>query len=622
MKKTQQILAILALGTLILSGCDQTVTVTTKPTDTKTPVQEEKPVDTKVETKKDEAVDFSTLKKIDISKVLASTKDAMLDLELENKQIYDKTAKKDAETMETLWEENEARLLDAYEAGTIKKAPYEGWKLVILASNCDGPCEAPNLYRVAWDEKSGKVAMLKKYSSEYAYPTGLNALLNSADDKFEIPAYKLPQSLLLADGETALTLVGRDTAGFLKGSLPSEGNPDLKWFEEELGEKAFSDSKLGDLYFTKKYAEKPDDGSTEMITAVVNSGMIVATLPDGTLSTYKYEPKFMENGSLVFSANDADKNVYLYDYGLMDRGCGVFAVGYYVTDLDANRELKLLGKTGGIEIYEPKNPILLPEVNVATWRKDPVSYAVSSAYTGYREMFEYMDDLKGKTPPTFEEFVAKRPVLYWKDPFGRYSAIIRNENKIPAECGKPVIYLYPEKTTKVNVQVGIDEFTKTEPAYGEKGWDVIAKPTGELLNLADGKNYPYLFWEGISDKELPVSRGFVIARADADKFLKESLAKLGLNEQESKDFRDFWVAKMQANTEPYIFVSFLGTSEFNKVAPLEISPAPETLIRVFMFYRPLAQKIGVEPQYLSAKERKGFTVVEWGGTSSAPWQIQ
>ena len=621
MKKTQQVLAILALGTMILSGCGQTVTVTTQPTETKVPVQEKNQVEAKLEIKKDDVVDFAPLKKLSLSKVLAAAKKDIQSAEVKAKQIYDKTSIDDQETRDVLWEENEERLMDAYEAGTIKKAPYEGWKLVILATACDGPCNSGNIYRVAWDEKSGKSVLLTKYSNEYFYPLGLEVLKNGQDDKFEIPSLKTPQSVLLPDGETALTLAGRDDAGFVEGSMPAEANVDIKWFEQSLGEKAFTDEKLGNFYFTPKYSDKSTEGGGQLVTAVVNSGMLMLALPDGTLSSYKYEPKFLENGSLTFSPTDAEKNVYLYDYNLMDRGCGVFSVGYYVTDLDTS-ELKLLGKTGGIEIYEPAKPFLLPELNDATWRKDPVAYAISSAYMGYKEMFEYMDDLKGQTPPTFEQFVATRPVLYWKDPFGRYSAIIKTKNKVPAECGKPVIYLYPEKTAQVNVQVGIDEFTKTEPTYGEKGWDVIAKPTGELLNLADGKNYPYLFWEGISKKELPVSRGFVIARADADKFLTEKLSEMGLNEQESKDFREFWVAKMQANTEPYIFVSFLGTGEFNKIAPLNITPAPETLIRVFMFYSPLSQKVAVEPQYLSAKERRGFTVVEWGGTSSAPWQIQ
>jgi hypothetical protein len=43
---------------------------------------------------------------------------------------------------------------------------------------------------------------------------------------------------------------------------------------------------------------------------------------------------------------------------------------------------------------------------------------------------------------------------------------------------------------------------------------------------------------------------------------------------------------------------------------------PETVIRVMMLTQPLDEKIDVPLQDLSPlnKERKGFTIVEWGGS--------
>ena len=48
--------------------------------------------------------------------------------------------------------------------------------------------------------------------------------------------------------------------------------------------------------------------------------------------------------------------------------------------------------------------------------------------------------------------------------------------------------------------------------------------------------------------------------------------------------------------------------------PLEISPKPDTIIRVLMEYKPLKKYIQIEEQKLCSSERNGFTVVEWGGT--------
>jgi hypothetical protein len=38
------------------------------------------------------------------------------------------------------------------------------------------------------------------------------------------------------------------------------------------------------------------------------------------------------------------------------------------------------------------------------------------------------------------------------------------------------------------------------------------------------------------------------------------------------------------------------------------------MLRVFMDWKPLTEEVEIEPQNLTALERNGFTVVEWGGT--------
>ena len=50
------------------------------------------------------------------------------------------------------------------------------------------------------------------------------------------------------------------------------------------------------------------------------------------------------------------------------------------------------------------------------------------------------------------------------------------------------------------------------------------------------------------------------------------------------------------------------------MAKLDINPAPDTLIRVFMAWSPSDEYVEMEKQELSAPERKGFCAVEWGGT--------
>lgn len=186
------------------------------------------------------------------------------------------------------------------------------------------------------------------------------------------------------------------------------------------------------------------------------------------------------------------------------------------------------------------------------------------------------------------------------------------DNNDKSKDAKPVIYLYPEEITDVTVSLTYHgELTYTYPAY-ENGWNVTAYPDGTLINHEDGDEYSYLFWEGISDMEYDLSRGFVVKGEDTEAFLKEKLAYLGLKANEYNEFIVYWLPQMIDN--PYNLISFQGENYTNN-AKLEINPEPDSILRVFMAYRPLEKPIEIEEQILEPFERVGFTVIEWGGTA-------
>ena len=178
---------------------------------------------------------------------------------------------------------------------------------------------------------------------------------------------------------------------------------------------------------------------------------------------------------------------------------------------------------------------------------------------------------------------------------------------------KPVIYLYPEQPMEVSVTLGLNgaRFTQTIPEYGD-GWRVLARPDGTLTNLADGKEYPWLFWEALPDAPWPRPKeGFVVAREDLAAFLDEKLAYLGLNAAEAGEFMEFWLPILARNE--YSFLHFAG-QDYTDRFPLSISPAPDSMLRVFMVAGAAQQGERVAPQKLVPFERRGFAVVEWGGT--------
>ena len=176
---------------------------------------------------------------------------------------------------------------------------------------------------------------------------------------------------------------------------------------------------------------------------------------------------------------------------------------------------------------------------------------------------------------------------------------------------KPVIYLYPTAQMPISVKLDVDgRLTTTYPAYRD-GWEVIARPDGTLTDPVTGREYYCLYWEGVTDTEYDLSRGFVIPGEDTAAFLEEALAKLGLTEREANEFIIYWLPRMEGNA--YNLISF-QTEAYTENAKLTVTPTPDSMLRVFMAWKPLETPIEIEPQELPAFERLGFTVVEWGGT--------
>lgn len=179
----------------------------------------------------------------------------------------------------------------------------------------------------------------------------------------------------------------------------------------------------------------------------------------------------------------------------------------------------------------------------------------------------------------------------------------------PNMCYKPVIYLYPEEETEVNVQLTLDgALTHTYPQY-QDGWTVTASPDGTLTDQ-NGASYPYLFWEAKLNTDYDLSKGFCVRGADTADFLNEKLAVLGLSEKEIADFTTFWVPYMQRN--PYYVISF-QTDAYTDAAALAITPQPDSVIRVFMTWYGSDQAVELPAQELTTPDRTGFTAVEWGG---------
>jgi hypothetical protein len=259
---------------------------------------------------------------------------------------------------------------------------------------------------------------------------------------------------------------------------------------------------------------------------------------------------------------------------------------------------------------DPKGIIVVGKMNSgqsAYQIKDKESQVLKILYDNYKVGRDYEG---APEYLSYDDFVsAKNNHFIFKDGLGDWQIYINSDYAPLAECGKPIIYLYPTKPTQVSVEVGA-KMTKTEPEYNS-GWNVMAYPSGQINN--NGTSYPYLFWEGQGNGIYPEMSdyGIVVKSTDAISTIKAQLKEMGLTNKEINDFVEFWGDKLP--TKPYVRLTWFGTNEMDILAPLKVEPKPDTRIRVFMEFEGLDNYKNLKPQKFNAPKRNGFTLVEWGG---------
>lgn len=178
---------------------------------------------------------------------------------------------------------------------------------------------------------------------------------------------------------------------------------------------------------------------------------------------------------------------------------------------------------------------------------------------------------------------------------------------------KPVIYLYPEEETEVELKLNIaGDPIFFYPAY-ENGWKFTASESGELT-FGDNA-YNYLFWEAAQSRtfsEEELKTGFNVKKGDVVSFLEQKLTLAGLNSKEQADFITYWGPRLSANE--LNFVRFEFNEACNRYAEIDISPEPAHVYRLYMTWMKIESELDVVPQKIETFNRDGFTVLEWGGS--------
>ena len=181
-------------------------------------------------------------------------------------------------------------------------------------------------------------------------------------------------------------------------------------------------------------------------------------------------------------------------------------------------------------------------------------------------------------------------------------------------CYKPNIYVYGEPGTEFKFSfVEPVLLTKTLPEYVDC-WEVeIAED--RTLTVDGQAGYPFLFYEsrtipGIFQTE----EGFLVKTEDRAAQFAEILEAYGLNEQEIRDFVEFWDEMLDADAD---YLMYPQTTELvDNAMPIEISGAKvDHYFRLWFCFREADEEWNenlTQPKPVPASH-DGTAIVEWGG---------
>ena len=273
----------------------------------------------------------------------------------------------------------------------------------------------------------------------------------------------------------------------------------------------------------------------------------------------------------------------------------------------ANTDTALSTVTGERDSYKAKYESAVAELTTIKNAAELAKYGVTDS-----EDAEYYAFKIGK-------MVSKS----WNDVWKNISSMFKTDTKKKTGPGdartlpvlqtaiKPNIYLYPTEEADVEVRFKNPELLTTVIPEYKDSWQATAQPDGSLT--VDGEEYGFLFYESdTSVQYMQRNEGWIIKPETRERQLSEIAAQYAFNKQETEDFVTFWCARLE-NDISYIMYP-QHTETIDALMPVDISPAPNSIFRVWFLFDPITGDIVSPPEPRpNPIERAGFTVTEWGG---------
>lgn len=187
---------------------------------------------------------------------------------------------------------------------------------------------------------------------------------------------------------------------------------------------------------------------------------------------------------------------------------------------------------------------------------------------------------------------------------------------------KPVIYLYSPEPIEVSISLDVDGIiTETIPEY-ENSWQVKTTPDGTIVKehnfvdsegneISETRKFRYLYYEAdIAVESLP-DEGWSVEKNALEPWMTTNLAKIGFNNREIRDFKDYWLAALNCSNFYNIYI--MPDDFLEEKLRLDIYPEPDSVLRKLFYFEGTDRRKLILPPAISPFEREGFVLVEWGG---------
>lgn len=175
----------------------------------------------------------------------------------------------------------------------------------------------------------------------------------------------------------------------------------------------------------------------------------------------------------------------------------------------------------------------------------------------------------------------------------------------------PLIFFYPQTTSNVSLVFNHNNIAYVDPILSQN-LTFTARPNGKLI-FNNAVTRDRLHYEYAQVAFQRPQKGWIIDTESIEEKVVLIAKQLGLTTQETSSLlKEAARAQTSLPMNHMIFVGLIDETILQDKLPFTISPRPETIRRVHVYFEPVTRSTKALAPDLTSIEREGFTVIEIG----------